>query len=35
VNDNSRTTIDKQIDALAFELYGLIEKEIRIVEGVP
>jgi hypothetical protein len=24
---------DKQIDALVFELYGLTEDEIRIVEG--
>ena len=24
---------DKQIDALVYELYGLTEKEVRIVEG--
>jgi len=24
---------DKQIDALVYELYGLTEEEIRIVEG--
>jgi hypothetical protein len=24
---------DQQVDALAFELYGLTEEEIRIVEG--
>ena len=25
---------DKQIDALVYELYGLTEEEIRIVEGL-
>ena len=25
---------DKQIDKLVYELYGLMEEEIRIVEGV-
>jgi len=25
---------DKQIDALVYELYGLTEEEIRIVEGI-
>ena len=24
---------DKQIDSLVYELYGLIEKEIKIIEG--
>jgi len=27
------TATDKAIDALVYELYGLTEKEIRIVEG--
>jgi hypothetical protein len=27
------TATDKQIDALAYELYGLTEDESRIVEG--
>jgi hypothetical protein len=26
-------TTDKQIDALVYELYGLTEEEIKIVEG--
>jgi hypothetical protein len=25
---------DRQIDALVYELYGLTEEEIRIVEGI-
>jgi hypothetical protein len=25
--------LDKQIDALVYELYGLTEEEIKIVEG--
>jgi len=25
---------DKEIDALVYELYGLTEEEIRVVEGV-
>jgi len=33
VNGSSRATIDNQIDALVYELYGLTEEEIRIVEG--
>jgi hypothetical protein len=33
VNDNSRVITDKQIDALAYEVYGLTEDEVRIVEG--
>ncbi|MBN2541257.1 hypothetical protein JXI42_00165 [bacterium] len=28
-----RDTIDKQIDGLVYELYGLSEEEIKIVEG--
>ncbi|MBM2815438.1 MAG: hypothetical protein HW421_2200 [Ignavibacteria bacterium] len=28
------TSTDKEIDALVYELYGLTEEEIRIVEGV-
>lgn len=27
------STTDKQIDALVYELYGLTDEEIRIVEG--
>ena len=26
-------TLDRQIDALVYELYGLTEEEIKIVEG--
>ena len=26
--------IDKQIDRLVYELYGLTEEEIKVVEGV-
>jgi hypothetical protein len=26
---------DKQIDALAFDVYGLTKDEVRIVEGAP
>jgi adenine-specific DNA-methyltransferase len=26
--------LDKQIDALVYELYGLTDKEIKVVEGV-
>jgi len=33
VNDDSRAIIDKQIDALVYELYGLTEEEIGLVEG--
>jgi len=28
-----RAATDKQIDQLVYELYGLTEEEIRIVEG--
>jgi hypothetical protein len=31
--DRQIAATDKQIDALVYELYGLTEKEIRIVEG--
>lgn len=27
-------TLDRQIDQLVYELYGLTEEEMRIVEGV-
>jgi hypothetical protein len=30
----SAIATDRQIDALVYELYGLTEEEIRIVEGV-
>ena len=30
---NAVTATDRQIDALVYELYGLTEDEIRIVEG--
>lgn len=29
---NTRTATDAQIDALVYELYGLTEKEIQLVE---
>jgi hypothetical protein len=32
--DQKLAITDQQIDALAYELYGLTEEEIRIVEGV-
>ncbi|MCX6844347.1 MAG: hypothetical protein NTX53_18965 [candidate division WOR-3 bacterium] len=31
--DQKLAITDKQIDALVYELYGLTEEEIRIVEG--
>lgn len=31
--DSSLTGTDRQIDELVYELYGLTEEEIRIVEG--
>jgi hypothetical protein len=30
---NAVTAADQQIDALVYELYGLTEKEIRLVEA--
>ena len=30
---NAVTATDQQIDALVYELYGLTEKEIKLVEG--
>jgi len=30
---NAVTATDQQIDALVYELYGLTEDEIRLVEG--
>jgi hypothetical protein len=32
--DNSIGATDRQIDQLVYELYGLTEEEIKIVEGV-
>ena len=32
--DHEKTLIDRQIDALVYELYGLTAEEIAIVEGV-
>ncbi len=31
--ENKCASIDRQIDALVYELYGLTEEEIKIVEG--
>ena len=33
VLQNAVTATDQQIDALVYELYGLTEKEIKLVEG--
>lgn len=33
VGANSSPSLDREIDALVYELYGLTEEEIRIVEG--
>jgi hypothetical protein len=30
---NAVTSTDQQIDTLVFELYGLAEKEVKLVEG--
>ena len=32
---NTATATDQQIDALVYELYGLTEDEIKLVEGTP
>jgi Xaa-Pro aminopeptidase len=32
---NAVTATDQQIDALVYELYGLTEDEIKLVEGTP
>jgi len=32
---NAVTATDRQIDALVYELYGLTEDEIKLVEGTP
>jgi len=32
---NAVTATDQQIDALVYELYGLTEDEIRLVDGTP
>jgi hypothetical protein len=32
---NAVTAADAQIDALVYELYGLTEDEIKLVEGTP
>jgi hypothetical protein len=31
--ENLCSTLDRQIDQLVYELYGLTEEEIKIVEG--
>jgi len=33
VLQNAVTATDQQIDALVYDLYGLTEKEIKLVEG--
>jgi hypothetical protein len=33
--ENKCATLDRQIDKLVYELYGLTEEEIRIIEGTP
>jgi hypothetical protein len=32
--ENKCASLDRQIDALFYDLYGLTEEEIKIVEGV-
>jgi hypothetical protein len=35
VLQNAVTATDQQIDALVYDLYGLTEDEIKLVEGAP